>query len=605
MNRNTGMLLEIYLEQGTMDSKPISLQLYREYLGGYGLGCRLLMDRMDPAADPLGPENIMGMAAGCLTGTGALIGSRYMVFGKSPSTGGWGDANCGGFFGKKLRNSGFDCLLLHGISYSPVYLLIDDGKAELRDASHLWGKDTYETEDILKAAHGKDSEVACIGPAGENLSVIAGICTDKGRYAARSGLGAVMGSKKLKAVVVKGKAPIPVADPGSMKVLRKKYLSVFKEEFPSLLSKYGTPIFYNEALHAGDAPVKNWSSSVQELHEPDSMTEETFRSFEEKKYGCSGCPIACGAKVRVADGPFKTETEVHQVEYETIGMFGPNLLVQKPDALIKINDLCNRYGLDTISCGGLCAFAVECYENGIITEKDTGGLELTWGNAEAVTELVGQICRQEGLGTVLARGFDHAVEAFGKQSAQYAMAIRNEGFPAHDPRWGKDLALTYYTDATPARHTQGSNVFPAAGYDVSETAATDERVNARCHINNASLNHAMSSAGLCLFGYSVLDYHAVPEFLQAVLRVEYTAEELIQAGLRIHMIRHLFNLKAGVQFHTADFPARVLGKPPLASGENKGVSINLESMVAAYMEELDLERDTSAPANEVLAVLNL
>ncbi len=303
----TGKLLSVDLKKGTCAAEEVPQARYREYLGGYGLGAALLLERMDPACDPLGPKNILGFAAGYLTGTGAYIASRFMVFGKSPSTHGWGDANCGGHFGRKLKESGFDTLLFLGQSKKPVYLLVDQGQASLEKADWLWGKDTYQTEDLLKDRHGSDCQVACIGPAGEKLSAIAGISTDKGRFAARSALGAVMGSKKLKAVVVKGSLPIALADDQKMRELRKQHLPAFKGDFGATLTKYGTPMFYESCLKVGDTPIKNWSESIEALPNL-KLTADKVLEYQLKRYACSGCPIGCGGHVQVKEGPFRTET---------------------------------------------------------------------------------------------------------------------------------------------------------------------------------------------------------------------------------------------------------------------------------------------------------
>jgi aldehyde:ferredoxin oxidoreductase len=324
MNAICGKILNVDLTSGRIEIENPPKSMYREYLGGYGLGLPLLLERMDPTCDPLGPENILGFAAGYLTGTGALIASRFMVFGKSPSTGGWGDANCGGHFGKKLKNAGFDMVLLSGQSEKPVYLMVEDGKAELLPADELWGRDCYDTEDDLKVIHGKGCQVACIGPSGENLSYIAGISNDKGRLAARSGLGAVMGSKKLKAVVAKGSQKISLADPNKMKDLRKESLKIIKDHpLAQGLSEFGTPIFYDACLMGGDTPVKNWSGTHESLKDPESISAQKLKEYKLKPYGCDGCPIACGGMLEVKEGKYKTTVPVHKAEYETLGMLGP------------------------------------------------------------------------------------------------------------------------------------------------------------------------------------------------------------------------------------------------------------------------------------------
>jgi aldehyde:ferredoxin oxidoreductase len=597
-------MLIVNLETSDTRIESIPDELYREYLGGYGMGVALLLDRMDPAADPLGEKNILGFAAGYLTGTGAYIASRFMCFGKSPSTLGWGDANCGGYFGPKLKGAGFDVILLEGIAPKPVYLLVDEGKASLNDALLIWGKDCYQTEDQLKELHGKECEVACIGPAGEHLSAIAGISTDKGRFAARSALGAVMGSKRVKAVVLKGNGKVELALPEQMRALRKKYLPVFREEFASELRHYGTPMWYDAALLDGDAPWKNWSSSVQEMSER-STTADKVLEYQLKRYACSGCPVGCGGHLGIESGKYKTDHPVHKVEYETMVIFGPNLLIDDVETLIKINDLCNRYGMDTISCGGLVAFAVECFERGIIGTKQTDGLELHWGGTEAVVELVEKIGKAEGIGGILSQGFDRAIKAFGPDSAQFAMAIRGEGLPGHDPRWSAGLALTYYFDPTPARHTQGSTTYPVAGYDMPDIPAYQERGRASHHSANVNWTHTLNAAGLCLFGYITLDYKTLPEFLHAADGKRWSLERLERIGLRIALARQIYNVRAGITLDGYTFPNRALGKPPLKTGETKSVTIDLYTMVREYLQEMGWNEKTGLPKDEELDDLNL
>jgi len=597
-------LLNIDLTRQTNRVEEISGDLHRRFLGGYGLGAAFLLDRMDPSTDALGPGNILGFAAGILTGTGAYIASRFMAFAKSPSTGGWGDANCGAYFGKALKSSGFDAVLFSGAAERPVYVLLSGGSCEVLPAADIWGLDTYETEDILKKRH-PGSQVACIGPAGERMSMIAGISTDKGRYAARSALGAVMGSKKVKALVAAGGEFPVLADPEKMKELKKKHREAFKGDFANLLRQYGTPMFYNDGNASGDTPFRNWAGSVEEMKTLGRDEAEEMLKYQSKRYGCSECPVACGGHVEVVKGPFKTEGEVHKAEYETMGMFGANMFNADIESVIRINDLCNCYGMDTISCGGLCAFATECYEAGIITGADTGGLSLSWSDPQVLVSLVERIGRAEGIGEVLSKGFEYAVSVFGEESRKYAMAVRNEGLPAHDPRWGADLALTYYSDATPARHTQGCTVFPAAGYEMPENADTDPAVQARAHRDNVGWYHALSSLGLCLFGFSIMEYQAIPDFLKAATGEEWSLDELLEAGLRIHLARHLFNLKAGIRFTEYPFPERVLGKPPLKTGETKGITVDLDGMVKHYLESFDMDPKTLMPSEKILQELRL
>ncbi len=600
----TGSILEVNLKKRTCHFSNITHDMYRKFLGGYGLGAALLLEKMDPSCDPMGPGNMLGFATGYLTGTGAYIASRFMCFGKSPLTMGWGDANCGGYFGKALKQAGVDVILFSDISQEPVILVVENGEATLESAGPFWGKDCYESEDLLKEKYGKNCRTACIGPAGESLSLFAGISTDKGRFAARSGLGAVMGSKKLKALVLKGKREIPVANPEKMKRLRKEHLPLFKSGFGETLSTFGTPMFYEGALETGDAPWKNWSSSVEEMKDF-TITAEKVLKYQVKKYACSGCPVGCGGHVEVKDGEFKTDGPLHKVEYETMAVFGSNLLNDNVESLMRINDLCNRFGMDTITCGGLVAYTMECYQQGLITREQLDGLDLEWGNPHAIVTLVENIGKNEGIGKVLSRGFDAAIRVFGSETAQYAMAVGGEGLPAHDPRWNVGLALTYFLDPTPARHTQGSTAFPLAGYEMPEIAPDQVSRRGKHHMENERWTHVLNAAGLCLFGYFILSYKTLPEYLTAADGTEWTMKELEKLGHRLTLIRRIFNLQAGRNLETCTFPDRVLGKPPLGSGPTKGVEIDLKTMVTDYMREAGLDEVTGLPAEEVLKDLEL
>ena len=392
-----GKMLWVDLSQGKLQEEEIDEKLCRKFLGGYGLGARILFSRMKMGANPLGPDNILGIITGPLTGTPAIGGSRYTVVGKSPLTGGWGDANSGGFFGPKLKFAGYDAVFFIGISPKPVYLVIDNGKAHLKDADHLWGKDTYETEDLLKDELGKDVEALCIGPSGEKVSLIASVMNNKGRAAARSGLGAVMGSKKLKALAVKGNMKVPLADEQKIKELRKKHLGELSGHV-TMLKQYGTPAIMVRLAKAGDSPIKNWAGvTAVDFPNVEAIGGDEVIKRQEKRYACYRCPIGCGGHMQEGTGEYKYEAGAHKPEYETLAMFGSNCLNDNLESIIKVNDICNRYGLDTISAGASIAMAIECYENGIITKEDTEGLELTWGNHRAIVEMTEKLARRKAL----------------------------------------------------------------------------------------------------------------------------------------------------------------------------------------------------------------
>ena len=445
-----GKMLWVDLEKGTFTEEQTDEKLAREYIGGYGLGARILYERLKPHVDPLGPENILGFITGPLAGTPSPGGSRYTVVGKSPLTGGWGDANSGGVFGPHLKFSGYDAVFFTGIAAKPVYLFIDSGRAELRDAGHLWGKDCYDTDDAVKEEFGNDVKVSCIGPAGEKLSLISGIGNDHGRIAARSGLGAVMGSKKLKAIVVKGTLPIPMADEQRAKDLRKD-----TKVTDHVLQTYGTCGIVAPLITAGDSPVKNWSGISTDFPHPERIGGDAVIAKQQKKYGCYRCPVACGGLMKEGTGEIKYPAGAKKPEYEICCMFGPISLNDDLDSIIKANDICNRMGLDAISTGATIAFTIECYENGIITKEDTGGLEMTWGNSKSIVAMTDKLSKREGFGDIIADGVRAAAERIGKGSEQYALHMRGQEFAAHNPKYGFNWALAYRSTPPPPAIPRG------------------------------------------------------------------------------------------------------------------------------------------------------
>ncbi|MGD9101770.1 MAG: aldehyde ferredoxin oxidoreductase N-terminal domain-containing protein, partial [Anaerolineae bacterium] len=419
-----GKLLFVDLSQEKIEQETLDPDLCRDYLGGYGLGARVLYERMPPGADPLGAGNILGFVPGLLTGTGAPFSGRYMVVGKSPLTGGWGDANCGGHFGPTLRATGFDGLFISGVSSKPVYLLVDDkqGKIELRDAAQLWGLDTVETEEKIKQELGKTVQLVSIGPAGENCVLVASIMTDGGRAAARSGLGAVMGAKRLKAVVVRGSQRVPLHDKGALSRLGNEFRQPFKDTTrlsrllfsltklvlplinrfqirPTSVSpdtliyaykEYGTCSGVAYSTVIGDTPVKNWKGVATRdfpLGRSARISDNAVIQHQVKKYHCRHCPLGCGGHMRLQSQRYGLQ-EGHKTEYETLTAFGTLLLNDDLESIVQANNLCDRYGLDTISTGAIVAFALECAEKGLISQEEAGGLDLSWGNAEAIVSLV-------------------------------------------------------------------------------------------------------------------------------------------------------------------------------------------------------------------------
>jgi aldehyde:ferredoxin oxidoreductase len=600
-----GKVLFVDLSKGELRDEALDEKLCREFIGGYGIGARIIYSRQKGGVDPLGPENILGFMSGPLTGSPALSGTRYTVVGKSPLTGTWGDANSGGYFGPHLKFAGYDGVFFTGISERPAYLFINNGRAELRDAAHLWGKDSFETEDILKSELGKDVEVLCIGPSGENLSLISAVMNNKGRAAGRSGVGAVMGSKKLKAIAVKGNMKIPLADEKRAKELRGEYLGKLSQPRAAIFRSFGTPAFTAQSAHSGDSPVKNWGGvGIVDFPRADLIDLIPVMEHQTKKFACLRCPFGCGGLME-AGTEYEYEEGAHKPEYETLSMFGSNCLNTNLESIIKVNDICNRYGLDTISAGATISFAIECYENGIITKADTDGIEMTWGNHQSIVAMTEKLAKREGFGAVLADGAKVAAEKIGKGSEKYAIHIQGQEVPAHDPKFGFPLTTSYRMDATPARHTQGRDDLVPPGllpdFDSKSFSGRGEaqRISSNFH-------HVMNCAGMCMFMYlSIPTAKAVAEFISAVTGWDVTMDELIKTGERIQDLRHAFNLREGLNPLEFKVPDRLLGRPAQKEGPLAGVTVDEDTMIKEFLAAMNWDAKTAKPSKKKLQELGL
>lgn len=598
-----GKILFVNLTQGVCQEEALSEELCRDFIGGYGIGARILYERMKPRVDPLGPDNMLGFMTGPLTGTPALCSGRFAVVGKSPLTGTWGDANCGGDFGPHLKFAGFDGVFFTGTSSNPVYLYIENGKPELRDAAQLWGKDCLETEDMLKNTHGKDTSVACIGPSGEKLSLIAAIINEKGRAAARSGLAAVMGSKKLKALAVKGNVKVPMADEARANQLRREWITQLKGDGPSLRD-YGTSGITEASAMSGDSPVKNWAGAgLIDFPTAKRISDDAVIAEQERKYGCWHCPISCGGHMKAKPG---RASVCHKPEYETLCMTGTLCLNDDLESIIRFNDICNAYGLDTISVGSAIAFAIECYQNGILTRSDVG-MELRWGDGDAVVALAEKIAKREGIGDLLANGIMRAAAKLGKGAERFAIHVQGEEIPAHDPRFTPALAVTYRLDATPGRHTQGGRAW-IMGVDF----LTDPREDKYDYTNTGELQkqamnmvHVVNSSGICLFAYLSYPAQFIPDFLTAVTGWEYTLDSCLALGERLANMRHLFNLREGLNPLKYFMNPRAVGRPPLKEGPVANVTLDDDTMNKDYLKAMDWDLTTTKPGAKKLQELGL
>jgi len=650
-----GKMLWVDLSKGSFKEEAIGEEVYRKFLGGYGLGAKILFDRMPKKADPLGPGNILGLVPGLLTGTGASFSGRFMVVAKSPLTGGWGDANCGGYFAPAVKRAGYDGIFIKGKAKKPVYVLIDDGKPEIRDASHLWGMDALEAERAIREeAKNRKIQVAVIGTAGEKLSLISGIVSDRGRIAARSGLGAVMGSKKLKAVAVAGNRPVPVHDPDGLKretktfleriKVNRKLMAVLGGRFVAgasvllrllpfrlrqdpphlwrmLLKKYGTCGILTPSVQGNDAGIRNWKGVGHrefplEMSAP--ISDAGITRFEVRKYGCHSCPLLCGGIVRVEQGPQRID-ESHKPEYESISALGSLTLVSDPFTIFRANDLCNRAGMDTISAGTTIAFAMECYEKGILTKEDTGGIELAWGNGEALLALLEKMIAREGIGDLLADGVRKASTKLKRGSEAFAVHAGGQELPMHDPRYDPGYGIGYYLEPAPGRHTVVSYVFwemeqlylkfrEAKKYSTSMSKARwyDPKDKGRMMALLSKYVQVANGCGLCIFGLQIGGNMPVFQWVNAATGWDLREEDFIDIGERIETLRHAFNLREGLRpLHDFRPTPRATGSPPLERGPTAGVTLDMDRFARDFYDEYGWDFDTGKPTKETLKRLGL
>ena len=606
-----GRILNVDLSSGEVAAEELPERMYRELLGGYGLGARLLFDRVPADADPLGPDNVLGFFPGLLTGT-PLFGQRFQVVCKSPKNGGWGDANCGGDFGPMLKFTGYDGLLISGRAERPVYLYIDDDTVEIRDASEYWGLLAIECEDLMKERLGKKISVALVGPAGEQLSYMAGICNERGRLAARSGVGAVMGSKLLKAVVAKPTKKI-MAQNKDVILTVKDSLQGFNAKSKQFFTTFGTTGITANSAVSGDSPVKNWGGvgivDLVEDFDMSGLNGPAMNESMEKKYACWHCPVACGAEsVDGSDrGEFAFPRHTHRPEYETMGAFGTMNGNNDADSLIAINHWCNEYGLDTISTGATITFAIECYERGILTKEDTDGIELTWGNASSILQLLHQIGRREGLGDVLADGTKIAAEKIGLGAGEFAMHIDGEELPMHDPKLDIGFGASYALDPTPGRHTLWSpgKSSKFAGVPALPEDKFEPKGRGPKHKHAHESAHVMNASGMCYFIYSMAPTDRIPEWINLTTGWDTTQDELMEVGERIANLRMAFAVKHGNNPAARAIPGRITGEPPQSTGPHEGRTVDVETMKREWFDEAGWDQQSSKPSRAKLESLGL
>jgi aldehyde:ferredoxin oxidoreductase len=603
VNGYMGKMLFVNLGDKALEEREISDELAMNYIGGYGIGVKVLYDMMEPGTDPLGPDNILGFITGPATGAGAFFGSRYTLVCKSPVTGGWNDANSGGYFGRELKKAGYDAVFITGISEHPVYLWINDGKAEIRDAGHLWGKDTKETLSALIEEAGDDKiRASIIGPAGEKMSLISCPINEGHRAPARGGGGAVMGSKKLKAVVVRGNATVPVANPTKLQDVNRRVSNHMKtegKEGVAALGVFGTGV--GTAIHAldGNSPVKNWggvgiADYGKEAAKRLGSTE--LDRYKVKKYACSNCPLGCGAEYEVNSGKWPIG-QTDRPEYETASAFGSLLLNSDEESVLKANDICNRAGLDTISTGATVAWAMECYNEGVLTREDLDGIELTWGNGEAIVTIAQKIADNDGCGAVLALGSAGAAKKWGK-GFEYLQTILGVEFPMHDPKFAPGFGRSYQFDPTPSRHVKGG-----LGH-IQENNKTGEEYNyygtGFMDAYDTFKKEVLNSAGFCLFSEDFVPEGTYCEYIEALTGWTFKSQQLFAVGKRILTMRQAFNLREGLTREKFVIPPRATGNPPQKEGPLAGITVDNDQLGKNLYRILDWDWETGKPTLESL-----
>jgi aldehyde:ferredoxin oxidoreductase len=613
-----GKIAFVDLTSGEIQTEILEQELARDYIGGQGLGARILFERQKKGVDPLGADSFIGFTAGPLTGTKVPTGGRYMVVCKSPLTGGWGDANAGGYFGSELKAAGWDAVFVTGLASSPQYLMISDDRIELKDASHIWGRDVIDTESKLRTEAGDTKiRVASIGPASENMSLISGIVNDGGRIAARSGVGAVMGAKRLKAVAVRGTEKVAAADPETLNRLRKKFVAEMREMegFPQILMKYGTCGLTESLVAGGATPIKNWRlAGEQAFPNLENLTDaEGILKYQSRKYGCANCPIACGGIFNVADGKYPVG-ETKKPEYETIGAFGTMCMCDDFETIIKLNDMCNRSGLDTISTGTVLAFAMECFENDVITAVDMDGISLTWGNGRAMVAMVEKMIARVGFGDILADGVKVAAEKIGGGAEQFAMHVGGQEPGLHNALFLPSRGTGFVCDPTPGRHTAspmaridgGPGAFgPYAELKIDSFDRYTYTAKGPLSATASRYLQAGASAGLCIMPLMFFGNFPFVDFLNAVTGWEVDIKQVLSAGARIQTLRQSFNIREGLQPADVKMPQRMVGRPPHAEGPVAGVTLDVDSLACEYREAMGWDPQTGRPESSVLEDLGL
>ena len=613
-NGYQGKILRVDLTKGKTWVEEPDANFYRRYLGGWGFVAYYLLKEMDAGVDPLGPDNKLIFAPGVYTGTQLSGSGRSAIGAKSPLTGGFGEGDVGGFFAVELVRTGYDALVVEGKSQKPVYIWITDDEVEIRDAKKVWGKDVVQMEEALKAEVGEDNaRWAAIGRAGERLVVNACVMQDLHHAAGRTGMGAVMGSKNLKAVGARGSGKKAIHDTDTIRDIGKWLLGDGKPRYQGM-QDHGTDGGLT-GLHAdGGLPTRNFKEG--QFEEAEAITGATMTETILKDRGtCYACVVRCKREVEVAEGQFKTDPIYGGPEYETAGALGSNCGVGNLEAVAKGNAICNAEGLDTIGGGMMVSFAMECFENGIIDESDTGGMKLNFGNAEAMVKLLEMTCAREGIGDLLAQGYEACIKAWGPEARKFAIEVKGQPFPMHEPRYKFALGLGYAISPTGADHVH--NIHDTAyesevgledvlSLGILEPLPKDDLSPKKVRLMKYHTEFSLlkNMLGMCLF----LPFSAnrTVDIVNAVTGWETSLFELMKAAERGMAMARAFNAREGFTAKDDYMPDRFF--EPFTSGPLKGVAHKRHEFRAAVETFYDMsgwDHELAAPTRARYEELDL
>jgi aldehyde:ferredoxin oxidoreductase len=580
-----GKILRVNLTTGSITEETLPENKMRKFLGGVGMATSYLYDEVPAGVDPLGAENKLIFMTGLLTGTASASASRYSVVAKSPLTGIWGHGNSGGNFGPMLKRSGYDGIIIEGVSAKPVYLEIIDGKAALKDAAHLWGKGVNETENIIQQRAGQKPVLASIGQGGENLVRYAAIMNNRHRAVGRCGLGAVMGSKKLKTVVCAGNARIELQDPEEFKKVSKKQIGYLNESVLKVgFEAFGTNLVADMVNARGGYPTRNWQSGLFDQIEEmngQAMTDKVLV----KELACFGCPIACGRGTAIKEGKWAGKSG-EGPEYETTTLLGACCGVSDMNAVTMANYLCNEYGIDTISAGSSIAFAMECFEKGILTREMTGGRDILFGDSDIIVELVEKIAKREGVGDLLAEGTKVMAEKLGGDSYVFAMNVKGLELPGYDPRAAKICGLGYVTAGRGGDHITGfieAPTFIDAPILLVEESSIEDPLNAKPEeakilVNMEDALTSLDALGGCKFMGALLRAEDLVDLITCATGWEdFTADDFRKSGERIFNLVRVYCNREGIRRKDDMLPERLM-KEPLPEGPAEGMIIDMDTL---------------------------